>query len=246
MKQCPVCKRAYTDERLSYCLEDGTALDALPNSNSSPHNSAVTQPSPRVNYNPAPTMRVPPVQFVSSPQADNVPSTAKNKVWIISVVIGLLFVIGGGAISTYLILRKGNSVTVSNDNKAVIFAGNSNAEENRKISLSSPTATPPPTASQLVGMWRTNVIENGVAQEITVTFNSSGTSKFVFKTKRGQTGTDSGTWQFSDGTLYERYSDGASGKGSIKFIDADNVDLTIIDNGVPAYRGIVRHYHRIK
>ena len=81
--------------------------------------------------------------------------------------------------------------------------------------------------------------------EITVTFLSDGNTRYLFKDARGRTATDTGTWQYSDGILFERFSNGASGRGSIRWIDDDTVELTIIDNGVPAYAGVKRIYRRV-
>ncbi len=81
--------------------------------------------------------------------------------------------------------------------------------------------------------------------QITVTFMSDGNTRYLFKTANGRTATDTATWQYSDDTLFERFSSGASGKGAIKWIDDDNFEITIIDNGVPAYNGIKRTYHRV-
>ena len=112
-------------------------------------------------------------------------------------------------------------------------------------SWSSPPPSPTPrTAQALVGTWRTNVYENGRHVEITVTFLSTGNTHYVFK-ERGQTTTDTATWEYSDATLFEHFSHGASGKGAIKWIDDNNFEITIIDNGVPAYNGLKRQYHRI-
>jgi hypothetical protein len=114
-------------------------------------------------------------------------------------------------------------------------------------SWSSPSPSPSPTprtAKALVGTWRTNVYEKGQNTEITVSFLSSGNTRYVFK-ERGGTATDTATWQYSDGTLFERFSSGSSGKGSIRWIDDNNFEITIIDNGVPAYNGLKRRYHKI-
>ena len=90
-----------------------------------------------------------------------------------------------------------------------------------------------------------SVNENGQAMEITVTFLSDGNTRYFFRDPRGRTAKDTGTWQYSDGILFERFSNGASGRGSIRWIDDNTVELTIIDNGVPAYAGMKRTYRRV-
>ena len=241
MKQCPVCKRAYADDRLGYCLEDGIALVSV----SSNLNSAQppTQPSPRVKYSPAPTERVSTGQFASFAPPSPAPVKAKGRGWIIFAVAALL--LAAAAVLGFLALRKVNAPTVSDANANTNLAAGSNSRESKAVFSTTPISTPTPTAAQLVGSWKTSVVENKVPMDITVTFNADGTSKFLFKDKRGRADTDNGTWQYSEGMLYEKYSNGVSGKGSLKWIDEDNVDLTIIDNGVPAYSGVVRHYRRV-
>jgi hypothetical protein len=121
------------------------------------------------------------------------------------------------------------------------------SEERREAWASpSPSVSPTPrTSDSLVGSWRTNVTENGQATEITVIFLSEGDTHYRFKDAKGRTAYDTGTWQYSDGTLFERFSSGASGKSSLRWIDDDTVELTILDNGVPAYTGLKRIYRRV-
>ena len=108
-----------------------------------------------------------------------------------------------------------------------------------------PAVSPTPrTAQALVGTWRTSDVENGLPTEVTVTFLPDGNTRYAFK-QRGKTATDTATWQYSDGMLFERYSTGTTGKVSIRWIDDNHFEATIIDNGVPAYSGRKRDYHRI-
>lgn len=250
MKQCPACKRTYTDERLSYCLDDGTALINLSAANPAQSSPVITQPSPRVKYNPTPTQPTATFQFAASPQMPETPSKSKGKGLLIFALLGLFLLVVIGGLLAFIILRKSNGSVIS-DNTSSNLTGNSNASANKgmvSVSPLPPSSSSPgssPTAAQLVGTWKTSVVENKVPMDITVTFKADGTSKFLFRNKQGQTGTDTGTWQYSEGILYERYSNGSSGKGSVKWIDNDNADITIIDNGVPAYNGVVRHYHRV-
>lgn len=98
----------------------------------------------------------------------------------------------------------------------------------------------------MVGVWRANGTEFGYNLEMTFTANADGTYQFVARSAQGTTVTDYGTWQYSDGILYQRFSNGASGKGSVAWIDSNTFDLTIIDNGTPAYSGKKRRYYRVK
>lgn len=99
---------------------------------------------------------------------------------------------------------------------------------------------------QLVGAWRANVSEAGNNIEINYTFGADGTTDIFLRDAQGRTVRDHGTWQYSNGVLYERFSNGRGGQGSIKWLDRNTFELTIIDNGNPAYRGLKRRYHRIR
>ena len=222
MKQCPTCRRTYGDDTLVYCLDDGSALIA----------PVDLQKTPRVSPPPATDQGVPAPQYE--------PPGRSNK-WPILVMVTLLLVgllAGGVGILILGYSRMAASPQVTNDQPR---------NDNKPQSWSSPTPSPSPTprtAQAIVGTWRTNVSENGRNTEITVTFLPTGNTRYVFK-ERGGTTTDTATWQYSDGTLFERFSSGASGKGAIRWIDDNHFEITIIDNGVPAYNGLKRQYHRV-
>jgi hypothetical protein len=109
--------------------------------------------------------------------------------------------------------------------------------------------SPPVTQSpswRLVGVWRAKLSAGGRPIEVTYTFNADGTSKFVAKDRQGRRATGQGTWQYSEGMLYQTFANGATGKGSIEWLDDDTFEVTIIDNGVPADSGQKRRYHRLR
>jgi alpha-tubulin suppressor-like RCC1 family protein len=174
--------------------------------------------------------------------------------WLIVLLASglLLCFVAAGAVIAWINIRDKNDraqdpsaspTSQSSTNKNQRDETNSNTTKNNKDS--SPSSTEASPSSKLVGVWRTNVSELGNNEEITYTFLADGTSSVAFKDTKGRTGTDHGTWQYSDGILYEKFSNGASGKGSIEWIDNDTVVITIIDNGVPAYSGVKRRYRRI-
>jgi hypothetical protein len=238
MKQCPACNRSFSDDSLVYCLEDGSALGNV-------YDAGATQimPPPRVTS-------PPPTQFATNLPTPQ-PPQRRSYIWLIVLLAAglLLCFVVAGAVIAWINLRDTNRAqdqstspaSQSSTNKNQRNETNSNA--NQKDSPSSVTETAP--SAKLVGVWRTNVTEFGNTMEITYTFLADGTARGVFKDTKGRTGTDRGTWQYSDGILYEKFSNGASGKGSIEWIDNDTVVITIIDNGVPAYHGLKRRYRRI-
>jgi hypothetical protein len=228
LKQCPKCNRAYTDDMLAFCLDDGSALV--------------------VGYDPPATIRIPAGRATDAPQspaspAQPYPIQQRNNRWPIYVLLTLILLVVLGGVVTLLIFGYSRMYAPASANT------NEGSETQSAVPPTRPTPTPTPTpiptAKSLVGTWRTDVVENGQRTEITVTFRADGETNYVFKDARGKTSTDSGTWQYSDETIFERFSNGASGRGSIKWIDQDNIELTIIDNGVPAFTGLKRRYRRI-
>jgi len=221
LKQCPTCRRTYPDNTMVYCLDDGSSLVTTPD----------LQKTLRVSLPPVPD-HTPPLRPLSE-------APARSRKWPIFVMVALLL-IGLLAAGVGILILGYSRMSAPSE------VTNEEPRSNQKPqSGSSPPPSPTPrTAQALVGTWRTNVDENGRQMEITVTFLSTGNTRYVFK-ERGQTTTDTATWEYSDATLFEHYSHGASGKGAIKWIDDNNFEITIIDNGVPAYNGLKRQYHRI-
>ncbi|WP_438425424.1 hypothetical protein [Aquimarina macrocephali] len=100
-------------------------------------------------------------------------------------------------------------------------------------------------SQKLVGHWESNLTENGVEFTILLNLKSDGNSVYQFVDEHiKENDYDYGTWQYSNGVLYEKFSDGVSGKGRVKWISNDRFELTIIDNGTPSYTGLKRYYQR--
>lgn len=83
MKQCPACKTAYTDDSLSYCLSDGTALNVIPDEEPTVARDRAKEPLLRVGV-PAPDATV-----VIKPNEEVRPKPNSMK-WIAVAAIGLL------------------------------------------------------------------------------------------------------------------------------------------------------------
>jgi hypothetical protein len=234
MKQCPNCKRSYSDDSLVYCLEDGSLLATAYDPN-----ATQVLPPPRAT-NPTP-------QMVATHNLPPAASRPGRKTWLILLLISipLVFLVAAGGVMLWATLK---DKTQSQDSVASETSTNQSARDTPSPdkgndAKNSSNETSP--SWKLVGTWRTNVTEVGVKEEITYTFNANGTSDVVFKDSKGRTSEDHGTWQYSDGVLFERFSNGVSGKGSIEWIDNDTMVITIIDNGVPAYSGLKRRYWRV-
>lgn len=235
MKSCPTCRRTYADATLIYCLYDGSAL-ALP------YDPEATQRihSPRVT-NQQPTQVLPFDRFYSQP------SKSTGHRWPVYAAIALLFIVIGSAV-VVLLMSKEKSIH-SQDSSVSPSPQTSNNPNRHEVlkAADDPFAGDVTPSRRLVGAWRAKVSELGDDYEVTFTANTDGTYQYSAKNAQGQTTTeDSGMWQYSEGILYQKFSNGASGKGSIEWIGDDTFELTIIDNGVPAYSGLKRRYYRVK
>lgn len=234
MKQCPACSRSYSDNTLVYCLDDGSVL-------ASPRANDITQPmpSPRMT-NPPPTEAFP--QVPTHPQPVRQPSNTPLILVLASVLA--LFLIAGGILIAWLSLRSKNKGAVDSSASSA-SQSTTNQSKSEPTNSNSSTVTEKSPAWKLVGVWQCVVTELGTESEITYTFVADGTSKSVFRTKGRPTETHYNNWQYSEGVLYERFANGVSGKGRIEWLDDDNFEITIFDNGVPAYNGLKRRYRRI-
>jgi len=210
-----------------FCLDDGATLTGR-----SELQETLRIAAPRATDWPVAPTPTPAYQATQSPTRWPI------YILVALIAVGLILGVVGVAIFGYWKISASSETTNAEPR----------SEERREAWANpSPSVSPTPrTSAALVGSWRTNVTENGQATEITVTFLSEGNTRYRFKDSRGRTANDTGTWQYSDGILFERFSTGASGKGSVRWIDDDTVELTIIDNGVPAYAGLKRIYRRVR
>lgn len=99
-------------------------------------------------------------------------------------------------------------------------------------------AVPHSQGFDLVGTWRADVYEFGESGTFWFTMHETGSSRYA------GAASGNGTWRYSDGILFERFPDGGSGKSRIRWIDENHFELTILDNGIPAYTGLKRQYYR--
>jgi hypothetical protein len=133
MKRCPTCHRTFTDETLSFCLDDGTPLldqsgsgpqSYGSNINIKPPQTQGNAPAPTVAYRPN-TMPVNPVNpSWQQQQPGPSPQPRKRKVWPwVLGGVGVLGVLGIGFI--LLIVALASMDTNSNNSRS--NANNSNA-----------------------------------------------------------------------------------------------------------------------
>lgn len=90
MKHCPTCDRSYSDETLTYCLEDGSLLSA--------------------SFDAEATQRIPPSRITNHQSTEVLPPTLSlstptrqgRKSLIVYLVVGLLALVAGGAIMAWM------------------------------------------------------------------------------------------------------------------------------------------------
>jgi len=242
LKQCPACNRTYSDDTLNYCLEDGSSLRQA-------YDPQATQRFSPPRVTDLPTMAAPPAQYYAPAQPQPV---GRNRGPIYLVIAVLVVVLGIGAVALMLTVasrsERSSSSLNANDARPTVTQSSPSPPQtnaNEQAMITKPSPSPAVSRRQLMGAWRGDVYEHNLSVEITYTFVANGTSRMVFKRSDGTTGTDSGTWRYSNGILYEGFSNGASGKGSIRWIDENHFEITIIENGVPADAWRKRQYRRI-
>src|SRR5215475_13410717 len=139
MKRCPQCNRTYTDDALSFCLDDGSPLVSASAPSSFDPNATVQYPSSR-ETTPQPTIaypgQIPPTlpPPAAPPQWSPMPPAApqKRSVWPWLLGIGAVLVFMG--IGVVILIFAIASVTNSNNN-------NANSNSNRVANRNSNTNT---------------------------------------------------------------------------------------------------------
>ena len=166
MKQCPNCQTIYTDDTLKFCLQDGTPLVNVTNSETEMPTVAFTDSETLVSPRQVERLEVPieksnSYDWEQSRQtqiSEFQPETKKsNTFFAVALTAFVMFLLFGGAIGTWLYLNKGKNQIVQNNNNKGAINQSSTPKSNVNISNSvspaevspSPTATPTvsPTAT---------------------------------------------------------------------------------------------------
>jgi len=120
MKRCPTCSKTFTDQSLSYCIDDGTPLVALPEDDELTNFGRGSEDS---RWNPP----------AYQPPSYVAPSGGKRRTWpwVVGIVgVLLLFLVAFTVAAVVLIprmIKKANPVVVSNSNSNANNAVNNNA-----------------------------------------------------------------------------------------------------------------------
>src|SRR5689334_4860855 len=150
MKRCPQCNRTYTDDALSFCLDDGSPLVSASAPSSFDPSATIQYPQPR-ETTPQPTIAYGPGQMPPPssppPQWSPMPPIAPQKrsvwPWILGIGAVLVFLgIGGLILLIALASMSGNNNNAntnsnSNANARANRNANANTNANTRSTLSS-------------------------------------------------------------------------------------------------------------
>ena len=142
MKRCPTCNKTFTDQNLSYCVDDGTPLITTDPADE----TTVVMSSPGDKYGASGPSSYPAVsdQRVASayqPPGAYVPPGAYNQrkrsawPWILGVVALLLLIVGGLGIAAAVLVPR--MLRASSNSPATNVNANSDRQDNTNANLSS-------------------------------------------------------------------------------------------------------------
>lgn len=152
MKRCPACNETYSDDSLSFCLNDGAPLLSVGAPSSPSFDSGATVPyssasdaPPTAVYRPGPSPGT-----AASQKSGALP-------WIIGGVVALVVLGIGVVVVAGLIISMSKARNSNNSNNANYAANNRSRSDDSSSSNSGATQqnTPPPTAKTLdvSGIW---------------------------------------------------------------------------------------------
>ena len=160
MKRCPTCQRTYTDDSLTFCLQDGALLLAVGDASASYDQGAKTeilnQPVAPTIVSPRPDSVTVPQQRVTNPSWSEIapqpaaqghqppPRNRALTVGVISIAVLLLGLVGIGVALLLHNSSEGNRETTNVDNKNGSANVNANANSNANVNAS---PAPKPTNS---------------------------------------------------------------------------------------------------
>lgn len=186
MKQCPTCRTTYTDDTLKFCLQDGTLLVGAAASETELPTVAFTDSetlvSPRrVEPLNVPVVSMPTRDWEQSRQTQTetfAPEQKKSNTFsIVALTALVMLVLFGGAIGTWLYLKKGKTEIVQNNNNKPAVNQNTAPKNtvNTNVSPSpsptaTPTATPTPTVTPTATP--TNINPEQVSREVSEKINA--------------------------------------------------------------------------
>ena len=137
MKRCPQCNRTYTDDALSFCLDDGSPLQSAgappafdPSATVQYPQPRETIPQPTIAYNPG--QQQPPTPPPSwSPMPPGAPQKRSVWPWLLGIGAILVFMgIGALFLILYIVANDNNNNNGNNNNRAANRTVNANTNSN--------------------------------------------------------------------------------------------------------------------
>ena len=158
MKRCPTCKRTYTDRDLSFCIDDGTPLVAVPDEEStvvSPSSGpGESNPSGPASYGDA--RKAPAYQPPGSYVAPELKRSRSAWPWVIGVLAVIMIgIIGIGVAAAFLLPRllrasANRNQAPINVNAGILENSNSNLNLNANANLSEDESEPPADSTKVL------------------------------------------------------------------------------------------------
>ena len=148
MKRCPTCNKTFSDQTLSYCIDDGTPLVSVPDDDEL---TAFGRGTEDTQWNP-PAYQPP--SYVASEG-----STKRRRwPWVVGIIGVLLLFLTGFTIAAVVLIprlvKKANPIVVSNSNLNTNNSTNNNtnssAETVPETNSNAEASSPPPTDKELV------------------------------------------------------------------------------------------------
>ena len=150
MKRCPTCNKTFSDENLSYCIDDGTPLITLPDD----EDLTDVRPNAANSYSPPPAYQ---------PPSYAVPESAKQRKvwpWVVGIVSLLVLLLAGFAVAAVMLVprmvKRSEPIIVSNSNTSQNANSNANLNstnentDSRNTNSEPGSNTPPPDDKEVV------------------------------------------------------------------------------------------------
>jgi Domain of unknown function (DUF4440) len=134
MKRCPTCNRTYTDQNLSYCIEDGTPLTITDDDGSTVVSPREKSESGQTDWNAIPYR--PPSPYV--PPGGQ--SERRVWPWAVGIISFLVVAFAGLAVSVWFLLPRISRTSV-NRNDNISTSSNTESRANRENSNSNSSAS---------------------------------------------------------------------------------------------------------
>ncbi len=136
MKRCPQCNRTYTDDALSFCLDDGSPLLSASGPMSDPGATVQypqprdTSPQPTIAFNPGPAAPPPPAAPAWNPMPPQAPQKRSAWPWVLGIGAVLVFMGIGVVILIFAVAKIANNNNNNGNSNNANKVANKNTNKN--------------------------------------------------------------------------------------------------------------------